>query len=297
MKFTGGEIKNKIARRELLSQFRQESNKKKRELKRIRRKEELANPELKEKRLAENVPQTLESKREYDETMVEEDDEDEIDEFANYFSKNLEPKVLITTSKSPSRTMYTFTDELCDVFPNSTFVKRGIQFEINHIVEFSKKRDYTDVIIVNEDKKMPTSLTLIHLPDGPTAHFRLSSVIMSKQIHNHGRSTSHNPELILNNFNTRLGHTIGRMFQSLFPQVPEFEGRQTATFHNQRDFIFFRRHRYEFKSGEKVNLQEIGPRFTLKLKWLQRGLFDSEKGEFIWKFNADMETSRKRFFL
>lgn len=33
------------------------------------------------------------------------------------------------------------------------------------------------------------------------------------------------------------------MFQALVPQVPEFEGRQVVTFHNQRDFIFVRRHR------------------------------------------------------
>ena len=30
------------------------------------------------------------------------------------------------------------------------------------------------------------------------------------------------------------------MFASLFNQDPHFKGRQVATFHNQRDFIFFR---------------------------------------------------------
>jgi ribosome production factor 1 len=73
------------------------------------------------------------------------------------------------------------------------------------------------------------------------------------------------------------------MFNSLFPHVPEFQGRQVATFHNQRDFIFFRRHRYEFKSGERANLQEIGPRFTLKLRWLQKGTFDPDNGDYEWK--------------
>ena len=51
------------------------------------------------------------------------------------------------------------------------------------------------------------------------------------------------PEININNFSTRLGKTVGKMFHGLFPQVPQFEGRQIATFHNQRDFIFFRRHR------------------------------------------------------
>ena len=29
-------------------------------------------------------------------------------------------------------------------------------------------------------------------------------------------------------------------------------------------------------------MQELGPRFTLKLRSLQRGTFDSKHGEFIW---------------
>ena len=33
------------------------------------------------------------------------------------------------------------------------------------------------------------------------------------------------------------------MFQTTFPQLPEFQGRQVVTLHNQRDFLFFRRHR------------------------------------------------------
>jgi rRNA maturation protein Rpf1 len=56
----------------------------------------------------------------------------------------------------------------------------------------------------------------------------------------HGRATSHRPELILNNFDTRLGRRLGRMVASLFHQDPQFRGRRAVTFHNQRDFIFFR---------------------------------------------------------
>jgi ribosome production factor 1 len=83
------------------------------------------------------------------------------------------------------------------------------------------------------------------------------------------------------------------MFQTTFPQLPEFQGRQVVTLHNQRDFLFFRRHRcvarfpihkgkqilipfffcrYAFRSTEKVALQEIGPRFTLKLRCLKKGI-------------------------
>ena len=56
--------------------------------------------------------------------------------------------------------------------------------------------------------------------------------------------SSHRPEVILNNFNTRLGHSVGRMLASLFNADPNYSGRRVVTFHNQRDFIFFRQHRY-----------------------------------------------------
>lgn len=138
-------------------------------------------------------------------------------------------------------------------------------------------------------------MTICHLPNGPTAYFKLTSVELPKRIEvsrpcshllhpisssfafrstaqGHARATEHFPELVLNGFVTRLGHTIGRLFQTLFPPMPEFQGRQVVTLHNQRDFLFFRRHRYAFRAPERVALQEIGPRFTLKLRWVKRGL-------------------------
>lgn len=295
-------IKNKIKREEI--HLREKKAKSKEKLKRRLeiKKQEAQNPELKKERLANNVPKTLENTREVDETIVAEDDEEvmadeEGDEFAPYFNGvDSPPKMLITTSKSPSAACYRFTSELVDVFPHSQFVKRGNRFEIPQIVQFCKNRKYTDLMIVNEDSKVANAITLIHLPDGPTAYFKLTNVKLSKEIQGHGRSSCHQPELILNNLNTRLGHRVGRLFQSLFPPVPEFQGRQVVTMHNQRDFIFFRRHRYEFRNEEKVNLQEIGPRFTLKLKWLQKGTFD-RKGEYEWIFRQEMETSKRRFFL
>lgn len=45
-----------------------------------------------------------------------------------------------------------------------------------------------------------------------------------------------------------------------------------------------------------VPLQELGPRFTLKLQSLQKGTFDTKGGEFEW-LNNKMEQKRTRFFL
>uniref|UniRef100_A0A915D8G4 Brix domain-containing protein n=1 Tax=Ditylenchus dipsaci TaxID=166011 RepID=A0A915D8G4_9BILA len=84
--------------------------------------------------------------------------------------------------------------------------------------------------------------------------------------------------------------------ECLFPKQPHYLGRRVVTFHNQRDYIFFRHHRYEFKkNGEKAALLELGPRMTLRLKRIQDGAFT---GEYIWVLKRhEMETSRRKFML
>ena len=49
-------------------------------------------------------------------------------------------------------------------------------------------------------------------------------------------------------------------------------------------------YRYMFKNSAKVGLQEAGPRFTLKLRSLQHGTFDSTTGEYIWVHNVSVCT-------
>lgn len=84
-------------------------------------------------------------------------------------------------------------------------------------------------------------------------------------------------------------------------QTPQLEGRQVVTFHNQRDFIFVRHHRYIYRKENdktRARLQELGPRFTMKLRWLQEGAFDGQHGEYEWIHKRkEMGTTRKKFFL
>lgn len=203
------------------------------------------------------------------------------------------PAILITTSapssstsphlasanarSHPAERTRDFIDELLNMFPGGEYRPRAKAkgASLGKIAGWARKRGYNAMLVIGEDHKEPTMLTLIGLPDGPTAVFRLTSISLGKEIHGHARSTAHSPELILNNFTTALGHSVGSLLQSLFPAIPQLEGRQVLTAHNQRDFIFFRRHRYEFtirKGEEKARLQEIGPRFTVKLRKLIAGL-------------------------
>lgn len=139
---------------------------------------------------------------------------------------------------------------------------------------------------------MKGSLTLSKLPAGPTAHFRLTSAQLSREISGHAAPTPHAPELVLSNMSTPLGLSVGRLLQSLFPPLPQLQGRQVVAVHNQRDFIFFRRFRYMFELREselgiarakergmdeqvRAKMQEIGPRLTLKLRWIKKGTLAS----------------------
>ncbi|EFO21564.1 brix domain-containing protein, variant [Loa loa] len=258
---------------------------------------------LGEKALPKEQPRTIESTREHDVTMIEDDDQevqhDEAnDEMNAYFSNGILPKILITTSPYAKVNTFKFCYELQKCIPNSDiFTRKGIP--LKRVVKQAKSKEYTDLIVVHEDRKIPNGIVLCHLPDGPTAFFKINSLTFTKNLKKKGESTIHYPELVLNNFNTRLGHTIARMFACLFPQKAMYTGRRVVTFHNQRDYIFFRHHRYEFKKeGEKAALLELGPRFTLRLKWLQKGTFDTRYGEYEWVLKRhEMESSRRRFFL
>ena len=102
----------------------------------------------------------------------------------------------------------------------------------------------------------------------------------------------------MNNFDTMLGHRIGRMLAALFPQVPNLKTRRVVTMHNQRDFVFFRHHRYEFnEDGSRANLAEVGPRLTLKLHSLQLGTLDRKKGEYEFIYKPKDGVNRKKFVL
>ncbi|XP_018417362.1 PREDICTED: ribosome production factor 1 [Nanorana parkeri] len=298
--FSLSEIKNKQRRHFMFLKLKQEKRKEKIAMKKKRKKERQA---LGDKAPPKSVPKTIENQRVYDETTVDPADEEvafdeATDEFAPYFNRQTAPKILITTSDRPRGRTVKFTEQLSSIIPNShVYYRRGLA--LKKIIPQCIARDFTDLIVINEDRKIANGLVLSHFPDGPTAHFKMSNVRLRKEIKRKGKDpTEHKPEVILNNFTTRLGHSIGRIFASLFSHDPQFPGRQVATFHNQRDYIFFRFHRYIFRSEKKVGIQELGPRFTLKLRSLQKGTFDSKYGEYEWVHKRhEMDTSRRKFHL
>lgn len=127
---------------------------------------------------------------------VEDEDEDEDEQ-----PRTTSCKVLITTSPKCTRATYDFCDELVGVFPDSEFVRRRRKnnaFSIGNISVWAGRRGYTTLIVVNEDRKVPSAsdislrycgtntfldaITMVQLPDGPTAYFKLTSIELTKEI-------------------------------------------------------------------------------------------------------------------
>ena len=240
--------------------------------------------------------------------------------FPNLFSTDSppQPKILITTSLNS--TLHNEGQLLTTLFPHSVYIPRsshryGHKFSVREIASFASNRNYTVVLVLKEDLKKPTGLTIVHLPSGPTCHYSISNWIEGRRLPGHGKPTSHIPELILNNFRTPLGLLVAKSFQTMFPPQPELQGRQVVTLHNQRDYIFLRRHRYVFREkreteknvvgpdgkevegaqGIRAGLQELGPRFTLKLRRVDKGIQRGSGQEWEWKVR--MEKERTKFQL
>jgi len=359
-----GHIKNRLKRSEMYGKYLLEKKAKKREIRAKRSKE--ASELGTDISTLKGTTRTLDNTREVEPTRVQPNDEEIMgdeanDEFAEYFADTIRPKILVTTRPYPSAKLFNFIADLMRFFPQLYFYPRK-QFSMKEIIDQSGEKDFTHLMVLSEKSKVCNGMIISHLRRtaaasdgmddgdegeggryecaGPTAFFKVSNVITSNDVPNHGSATSHVPELVLNGFTTRLGHRVGRFLGSLFPHNAQFQGRQVATFHNQRDYIFVRHHRYIFEEGKedfveekekkqtdddmdvddeneeddndtkrsakkkvkkkktKARLQELGPRFTLKLKWIQRGTFDTQFGEYEWFHKRkEMDTTRRRFHL
>lgn len=359
-----GHIKNKLKRSEVYGKYllEKKARKKQQRLQREKEADELGA----DVSTVKQTPRTLDNAREVEETLVQPHDEEVMgdeatDEFADYFSDTVRPKIIITTRPRPSAKLFHFVADLMKFIPNLFYYPRK-SYSVKEICEFASTKDFTHLIVLTEKSKVCNGMIISHLrltgsaasdaekgknvldgkqvlkSVGPTAFFKVSNVITSNDVPNHGASTSHVPELVLNGFSTRLGHRVGRLLGSIFPHNAQFQGRQVATFHNQRDYIFVRHHRYIFKESKEdiveekpvtentkeedasddedeetrnqstkkkkpkkktmARLQELGPRFTLKLRWIQEGVFDTQFGEYEWIHKRkEMDTSRRKFHL
>jgi ribosome production factor 1 len=105
-------------------------------------------------------------------------------QFPSLFSEETPrtPKILVTTSLNS--TLHREAKDLATLFPNSTYIPRsahryGHKYSVREIAKFGTNRGYTALVLVREDQKQPTGLSIIHLnsdsPPGPTLTFSITN--------------------------------------------------------------------------------------------------------------------------
>ncbi|VVA33169.1 PREDICTED: U3 [Prunus dulcis] len=202
------------------------------------------------------------------------------DEYAKAAERD--PKILITTSRNPSAPLVQFAKV------------------ISEIIETCRAHDFTDVVLVHENRGVPDGLFIIHLPFGPTAFFELRNVVTRHDIKDKkamGTMPQVYPHVILDNFTTKLGERTANILKHLFP-VPKPDTKRIITFANQSDYISFRHHTYEKHGGPKsIVLEEIGPRFEMRLFKIKLGTLDQTESQDEWVFKPYMNTAKKQKFI
>lgn len=202
-----------------------------------------------------------------------------------------DPKVMVTTSRDPSDSLRRFMKELSLIFPGSHRVNRG-KTSNDDLLKTATDLGYTDLVIVNEVRGIPSTLIVNHLPFGPTAMFTMYNVVTRHETDIQEKVKEAKPHLIFHNFKTKTGKRVATILKHLFP-VPKPDTKRIMTFSNDNDFISFRHHIYKKESG-KVLLNEIGPRFELSLVKITLGNFNQENAEIEWVLRPFMNTAGKK---
>ncbi|XP_004524288.1 U3 small nucleolar ribonucleoprotein protein IMP4 [Ceratitis capitata] len=216
-------------------------------------------------------------------------DVDEADDEYKYMSDYM-PKVMITTSHNPSAKLKVFVKELRLLFPNSQRINRG-KSDLKQLTRVCCSNGVTDIIVVHEHRGIPDNMVISHLPNGPTAFFNISNVVMRHDVPFMGNISEQMPHLIFHNFKTKIGQRVTKILKHLFP-TPKSTSKRVITFANNDDFISFRHH--TFKYDKELEITEIGPRFQLKLYQIKLGKLDEiEASDTEWVLRPYMNTSAK----
>mmetsp|Transcript_5193 Transcript_5193/g.9474 ORF Transcript_5193/g.9474 Transcript_5193/m.9474 type:complete len:301 (+) Transcript_5193:81-983(+) len=206
-----------------------------------------------------------------------------------------DPRVCVTTSRSPSSRLKQFSKEMKLLIPNSTRINRGTH-RVDELVDVCKTSDFTDLVVVQETRGEPDGLIVCHLPLGPTAYFTLSGGVLRHDLEGGSAPMSEAyPHVVLNNFQTTLGQRAGNILKCLFP-IPKPDTRRIVTFSNADDHISFRHHVYSKDNGnttDKVTLFEVGPRFEMRLYQIKLGTLEMKDAETEYVLRPYMNTSNK----
>ncbi|EEH39398.1 U3 small nucleolar ribonucleoprotein IMP4 [Paracoccidioides lutzii Pb01] len=213
----------------------------------------------------------------------------------------VDPRPLITTSRSPSARLSTFAKEMRLLIPTSIRINRG-NLVISDLLASAKASALSDMIILHEHRGTPTAITISHLPHGPTASFSLHNVMLRADIPNSARGTVSEsyPHLIFEGFTTKLGARVVKILKHIFPprEANGKLGSRVVTFENIEDSIEVRHHVFVKTGYQSVELAEVGPRMTMRLFQIRGGTLEKDSGgELEWALSQYTRTSRKKDYL
>lgn len=206
-----------------------------------------------------------------------------------------DPKVMVTTSRNASQKLLEFAKEVRLIVPNAVRLNRG-SLSMQALMDAARKENFTDVVVLQESQGVPDSLTISHLPLGPTVVFTIHNLVTRHEIENVGTMSEQYPHLIFENFTTPLGNRVKNVLRYLFP-VPKESATRVITFDNQNDYVSFRHHTFKVEKGRNVELKEVGPRLELTPYRITLGTLEMDDAETEWVLQPYMNTAKKRRLL
>ncbi|KAL2823059.1 anticodon-binding protein [Aspergillus granulosus] len=212
----------------------------------------------------------------------------------------VDPRPIVTTSRSPSVRLGTFAKEIRLLLPTSIRLNRG-NLVLPDLVSSANSAGLTDMILLHEHRGTPTAMTISHLPHGPTASFSLHNVVLRADIPNAARGTVSEsyPHLIFEGFKTKLGERVVQVLKHLFPPREAGKvGNRVVSFVNKEDSIEVRHHVFVKTGYKDVELAEVGPRMTMRLFEIRGGSLEKgSSGDVEWALTQYTRTSRKKDYL
>lgn len=239
----------------------------------------------------------------YDESLDAETAEAQasLDDEYSMLSGLSDPRPLVTTSRSPSTRLATFSKEIRLILPTAIRLNRGNTI-LPNLLSSAKAAALTDIILLHEHRGTPTAMTISHLPHGPTAKFSLHNVVLRADIPNASRGTVSEsyPHLVFEGFTSRLGKRVVQILKHLFPprDGPHRVGNRVVTFRNIEDSIEVRHHVFVQTGYRDIELAEVGPRMTMRCFEIKGGTLEKDAGgEVEWALTQFTRTGRKKDYL
>ncbi|KAL5339904.1 anticodon-binding protein [Aspergillus crustosus] len=212
----------------------------------------------------------------------------------------VDPRPIVTTSRSPSVRLGTFAKEVRLLLPTSIRLNRG-NMVLPDLVTSANSAGLTDMVLLHEHRGTPTAMTISHMPHGPTASFSLHNVVLRADIPNSARGTVSEsyPHLVFEGFKTKLGERVVQVIKHLFPPREAGKiGNRVVSFVNKDDSIEVRHHVFVKTGYKDVELAEVGPRMTMRLFEIRGGTLEKgSSGDVEWALTQYTRTSKKKDYL